>query len=165
MVAVVMSGVIGRFIYIQIPRTIEGRELNLNEIREMRQDIEDLLNEGRNIPEEDYQSLVLATQQGNTIQRGNLASRIVSKYLKDRKTIARVKEVLKKNNMGHHERKKVVKLVKNELSLNNRIERLQTMRKLFKYWHVAHLPFALIMLIIMIIHVSVTLALGYRWIF
>ena len=31
MVAVFMSGIIGRFIYIQIPRTIEGRELSLNE--------------------------------------------------------------------------------------------------------------------------------------
>jgi hypothetical protein len=30
MVAVFLSGVIGRFIYIQIPRTIEGRELILN---------------------------------------------------------------------------------------------------------------------------------------
>ncbi|MEZ4892884.1 MAG: hypothetical protein R2778_07680 [Saprospiraceae bacterium] len=39
------------------------------------------------------------------------------------------------------------------------------MQKLFKYWHVAHLPFALVMLvIIMVIHVGVTLALGYRWI-
>ena len=33
MVAVVLSGVIGRFIYIQIPRTIQGRELSLAEIK------------------------------------------------------------------------------------------------------------------------------------
>ena len=33
------------------------------------------------------------------------------------------------------------------------------MQKLFKYWHVAHLPFALIMLIVLIIHVAVTLCL------
>ena len=36
MVAVVLSGVIGRFIYIQIPRTIQGRELSLGEIKEMK---------------------------------------------------------------------------------------------------------------------------------
>ncbi|MEZ4951385.1 MAG: hypothetical protein R2784_18655 [Saprospiraceae bacterium] len=57
------------------------------------------------------------------------------------------------------------KLFKNEISLNNKINRLQTMQNLFKYWHVAHLPFAVIMLIIMVIHVGVTLAFGYRWIF
>lgn len=36
MVAVVLSGVIGRFIYIQIPRSIEGRELSLDEVKEMK---------------------------------------------------------------------------------------------------------------------------------
>ena len=56
-------------------------------------------------------------------------------------------------------------LIKSEIRINHRIERLQTMVKLFKYWHVAHLPFALIMLIIMVIHVVVTLLFGYRWIF
>ena len=53
----------------------------------------------------------------------------------------------------------------NEISLNRKIDRLDTMQNLFKYWHVAHLPFALVMLIIMIIHVAVTIAFGYRWIF
>src|SRR5680860_398545 len=36
MVAVVISGVIGRYIYIQIPRTIEGREMSLNELNSMK---------------------------------------------------------------------------------------------------------------------------------
>ena len=46
-----------------------------------------------------------------------------------------------------------------------KIERLMLMQRLFRYWHIAHLPFALIMLIIMVIHVGVTLAFGYKWIF
>ena len=39
MVAVFLSGIIGRFIYIQIPRTIEGRELSLKEVKEMKSDV------------------------------------------------------------------------------------------------------------------------------
>ena len=39
------------------------------------------------------------------------------------------------------------------------------MQKLFKYWHVIHMPFAIIMLIVVVIHVAVTLAFGYKWIF
>jgi len=39
------------------------------------------------------------------------------------------------------------------------------MKQLFKYWHVAHMPFALIMLVIVIIHIAVTLSFGYKWIF
>ena len=38
MVAVFASGIIGRFIYIQIPRTIEGREMSLREIGNMKMD-------------------------------------------------------------------------------------------------------------------------------
>lgn len=36
MVAVVISGVIGRYIYLQIPRTIEGFEMDLNEINQVK---------------------------------------------------------------------------------------------------------------------------------
>jgi len=93
MVAVFASGIAGRFIYIQIPRTIEGRELTLREVREMNKGLE------------------------------------------------------------------------SEASLERRIKRLEKMQNLFKYWHVAHLPFAIVMLIIMIIHVGVTIVFGYRWIF
>jgi hypothetical protein len=63
------------------------------------------------------------------------------------------------------QKRQLLGLAREEISLNNRIDRLQTMRKLFKYWHVAHLPFALVMLIIMVVHVAVTLAFGYKWIF
>ena len=73
--------------------------------------------------------------------------------------------MLKKNKVYKLQRNLVVDLVKNEMSLNWRIERLVLMQNLFKYWHVAHLPFALVMLVIMVIHVAVTLVFGYRWIF
>jgi hypothetical protein len=39
MVAVVISGVIGRFIYIQIPRSIQGQELSIKEINEINDDL------------------------------------------------------------------------------------------------------------------------------
>ena len=94
MVAVFLSGIVGRFIYIQIPRTIEGRELTLSEVRNME---------------------------------------------------------------GDHYKDQVV--------LERRIKRLARMQGLFHYWHVAHLPFALVMLVIMVIHVAVTVAFGFKWIF
>ena len=39
MVAVVASGVAGRFIYVQIPRTIQGKELSAMELNEMNDDL------------------------------------------------------------------------------------------------------------------------------
>ena len=62
------------------------------------------------------------------------------------------------------QKKKILGLIKKERVLSRKIKSLNTMQKYFKYWHVAHLPFALIMLIIVVIHVIVTLAFGYKWI-
>ena len=165
MVAVVASGVIGRFIYVQIPRTIEGRELGLGELKEMKSDVDKILKHSYGLDDLDYKTLVESTSVIARPAGGNLLVRMASKYVEDKRTIRSVKKTLRKNNVASDSVRKVAKLIGNELSLNNRIERLQTMRTLFKYWHVAHLPFALIMLIIMVIHVAVTLAFGYRWIF
>ncbi|HHM21482.1 MAG TPA: hypothetical protein ENJ20_05605 [Bacteroidetes bacterium] len=165
MVAVVASGVIGRFIYIQIPRTIEGRELSLEELQEMKGDVDKILRNAYNLGDMDYKTLIESTRPKKKRQAKTIAGQIISKYFEDRRTVRNVKKMLLKNNMTRENVRKVAKLINKELSLGNRIERLQTMRTLFKYWHVAHLPFAIIMLIIMIIHVAVTLAFGYRWIF
>ncbi|NNE16310.1 MAG: hypothetical protein HKN51_15120 [Saprospiraceae bacterium] len=156
MVAVVLSGVIGRFIYIQIPRTIEGRELGLNEVQELKNELS--------------QSLVTnyALDQ-NTLETiksvGEYNPLSLSGWAKSKLTIAKIKSSLKKQVSNKGSRQNLIATITQEVSLSQKIKRLQTMQKLFKYWHVAHLPFALIMLVIVLIHVVVTLALGYKWIF
>lgn len=151
MVAVVVSGVIGRFIYIQIPRTIEGRELTLNEVKEMKRQLTQKLSEKIDLKE-------LAQFQGS--ESGNGGS--IGEIDISRKAL---KQLLNRKNISQIEKREILKMAKSEHSLSGKISRLQTMQRLFKYWHVAHLPFALIMLIIVIFHVGVTLAFGYRWIF
>lgn len=165
MVMVVASGVIGRYIYIQIPRTIEGRALSLNEIKEMKSKVDSSLKNHYNLDEVSYNSIMKYTNFDAQNQQSNLLIRIVSKQLEDVKRIWGLKSALRKNKLSNKRIKQILGLVKHEISLSNRIERLQTMQRLFKYWHIAHLPFALIMLVIMIIHVGITLAFGARWIF
>lgn len=149
MVAVFLSGIIGRFIYIQIPRTIEGRELSLSEVRDMKSDIGGIIRNSYNLDQESYNVIVESTKRTD----------------KNSVSIHQIRKVLKKNKLSREQYRSVLKLVKNEISLNRRIDRLVTMQNLFKYWHVAHLPFAIVMLIIMIIHVAVTVTFGFRWIF
>ena len=165
MVAVVASGVIGRFIYIQIPRTIEGRELSLQEVKSMKNNLDDILKNHYRLDEQSSHAVLVAVTLDPHKQRGNFFSGMFTKYFETQSSISGVKKVLRGNRLANQDIAKIVRLVKDEITLNNRIERLQLMQKLFRYWHVAHLPFALIMLIIMVIHVGVTLALGYRWIF
>ena len=93
--------------------------------------------------------------------------RYLKNIMDDRKSLRSVKDsAVKEIICLQSEYKTILGLVKNDdITLNRKIERLDTMQNLFKYWHVAHLPFALVMLIIMIIHVAVTIVFGYRWIF
>jgi len=158
MVAVVLSGVIGRYIYIQIPHTEEGKEMSLAEVKALKSEIDRILSQNYHFDIAQFNGALVGN--GNA---GNLG--FIRRYFADRKTINKVKQTLKASNLPRKETREIIQLVKNELALNNRLERLQTMKQLFKYWHVAHLPFAIIMLVIMVIHVGVTLAFGYKWIF
>jgi hypothetical protein len=165
MVAVFASGVIGRFIYIQIPRSIEGRELSLSEVGDMKSNIGTILRESYKLDDESYNIVVDATKRKITKYENDIFTRYFWRITENWKTIRNVKKILRDNNLAKPDYRKILKMVKNDISLNRRIDRLVTMQNLFKYWHVAHLPFALVMLIIMIIHVAVTIVFGYRWIF
>lgn len=165
MVAVVVSGIIGRFIYIQIPRTIEGRELNLAEVRDMKQDIGSILAESFSLDERSYAIVLDSTRIYTRPAGSTLLVRMLRKYFEDKKTIRTIRKALERNSLSKAEVRNIIRLVKSEIQLNNRIERLDSMQNLFKYWHVAHLPFAIIMLVFLVIHVGVALAFGYKWIF
>lgn len=156
MVTVVASGVIGRFIYTQIPRTIEGRELSLSEVKGSHTELVEAL---KSYEKEGYSISKVINEKSQHYSWG------IGGYLKKRKQIGDIKQMLNTSNAKKEDKKRIIQLVKQEIALASRIERLLLMQKLFKYWHVAHMPFALIMLVIVTIHVIVTIALGYKWIF
>jgi len=162
MVAVVLSGVIGRFIYIQIPRTIQGRELSLVEIKTMKDEMNLGLKIQYGLDDATYQKLIATTEK---VSEGTYTK--TDQENQRAKTVIRseVKKIIAESGLSGRDKKGVMKLFRNEMKMNARIRRLQLMQTLFKHWHVAHLPFALIMLIIMVIHVAITITFGYRWIF
>jgi hypothetical protein len=165
MVAVFLSGIIGRFIYLQIPHTIEGRELSLNEVREMKTDVAVVLRNSYKLDEDTYNLLVDSIKKKVGLYRKNAIVRYIGNYFRDKKTLNNVKRLLRYSELTGTEKKMILGLIKDDINLNQKIERLDTMQNMFKYWHVIHSPFALVMLVIMLIHVSVTIVFGYRWIF
>lgn len=137
LVLVWLSGLAGRFFYLQIPRSIEGREYSQQELDAEKELINNELIEkyGINI-----------SQIGNG-RISSLRIRLLSQKISK-------KEVWK-----------VRKLILRERILIRKMKDLAKMQKLFNVWHYIHLPFSSIMLVIMIIHVCVTLFFGYKWIF
>ncbi len=156
MVLVVLSGVIGRYIYLQLPRSISGREMSRQEIKQA-------------------QEAAFAEMAFLTDQKPELLNAIKS-YENPHKswwgrrkhfisTLKSYRAEMAELDISDTQRKKVMATLRSELKLQQRINNLETMQRLFKYWHVAHRPFALIMLFVVIAHIAVTWIMGYTWIF
>ena len=89
---------------------------------------------------------------------------IFNSYKTYRKSIKKARNILREKKLPAAEYKMAIKLIKESRRLNMRIRGLASMQKMFRYWHTVHLPFAIIMLIIALIHISVAILFGYRWI-
>ena len=165
MVAVFLSGIAGRFIYLQIPRSIEGRELTLSEIRASKSDLAVLLKESYNLDDENYEKIIAVVRRSGRLKRGSLLSRIFSGIGAAGRSASEAGNIARRAGLDTAERRRIVSLVRAEVALSRKIDRLGDMQNLFRYWHVAHMPFAMVMLIIMVIHAAVTVLFGYRWIF
>lgn len=167
MIAVVVSGVIGRFIYIQIPRSIQGQEYSLDELKSLDQDysnrlkaefgLDDIL-----ITKLEHFNKIQIHKKTNFLSIGGL---IIKDHYINKKLIKELKKELISRKIESSKVKAIIKLCNSKLILSRRINLLHSVHKIFKYWHIIHLPFAIIMLIIMLVHVTVAVTFGYTWIF
>jgi hypothetical protein len=170
MVAVVLSGIIGRFIYVQIPRTIQGQEVGVSELNEISGDLTYMLRkkystyrvEDRII---DRLETIFAAGKYSDKSAGINILILVKEYFMMKIKLWNLKRQLYSNGVKGKHLKEMIGIVKSRIILNRRIGMLRSMQKLFKYWHVVHLPFAITMFVIMLVHIAVTITFGYRWIF
>ena len=170
MVAVVLSGIVGRFIYVQIPKTIQGQELSVNELNEISGDLTYMLSKKYNT----FNVGDKVITQIETISAGSNYFRksagvniliVIKEYIKMKIKLVKLKRQLSASGVKGKHLKEIANIIKSRIILNRRIGMLRSMQKLFKYWHIVHLPFAITMFVIMLIHVAVTIIFGYRWIF
>lgn len=136
MVVVWVSGAIGRYFYVHIPHAIDGRELSLVEVQEMKSELELELANRFNIE---------VDQISNMINSRSARKKILA-------------------NLPAKHRKKICKMLSKERKINRRIKSLMLMHKLFGYWHIIHLPFTFILIIIATIHIAVELYFGFFWV-
>ena len=167
MTAVVLSGVIGRFLYVRIPRTIQGQVLSVEELSDMSKGLSDKLRDEYKVDGKIIQKIEEAADY-TKLKKDNLVDSVVF-LMKDtvhtRRTLMALKSELKSRRIPSAQVRRIVHIAKTRLVVARRIRLLSTMHKFFRHWHVVHLPFAILMFFIMFIHIGVVMALGYRWIF
>lgn len=167
MVLVVLSGVVGRFIYLQIPRTIEGQEISINDLNSIK---EKLAIKVRSVMSEDSSTLleferISSADRYKSFRLITAVGFFIRDYFGIRKVMRLLKMRIKLLGIGKTEKDELIKAAKSEIIIARRIALLRTFQKLFHWWHIFHLPFAIAMFVIMVIHVAVTIIFGYKWIF
>jgi hypothetical protein len=168
MVAVALSGVLGRYIYVQIPRTLGGQELSDAELESMDKQLLQSMGSIKGVTEETLRSIEGLSGTGNGQRRDSYATVLV--WLKNDLLLPQQLSHLNKTlrvqgNIAPDQIRVLMGLVKQRARLRRRISFLSTARNLLHHWHIIHKPFAVVMLLIMLVHVAVTLLFGYKWIF
>jgi len=168
MVAVALSGVLGRYLYIKIPRTISGTELDLKEAEAYHQKLTRDVFANYKIDESYIAKIETMIMGKIDAARGSLRV-LLSLALSDvflplRMRRAR-KRIIRLTGISKKKARIMVNNIKKKAILHRQIALWQHINNLFHYWHVIHKPFAIVMYLIMIIHVTITVLLGYTWLF
>lgn len=159
MIVVAVSGVLGRYLYLQIPRTRAGEELALAELEAEDRELSGQLRRRFRLDETQLVRLdVLVAVPEHTGLLGGFA-RLVTDDLRLRaglRQFARGCRSVPRPVIREFER-----VVRQKAQVRRRILLWDRVHELFHYWHVLHKPFALVMYLFMIVHVGVALATGY----
>ncbi|MCY1721080.1 hypothetical protein OU798_12050 [Prolixibacteraceae bacterium Z1-6] len=165
MVAVVVSGIIGRFIYLQIPRTIEGRAMSMNELNIKKAKFNADLKTQFSLDSAFVELVNASTISEDDLYKGTFFSKILKRLRFEKQQFKLINTELRTRKIPKSKEREILRFVRAEIVLGRRIAWLTTMQNYLRYWHVLHLPFALIMLIIMIVHIIIALLFGSTWIF
>lgn len=165
MLSVAASGIMGRFLYVLIPRDIGGSELSVDQINQEF----DRLGAGLRKSELGSNVLKMVDAQFASIPRPSSFKETIATFVRLVRIKNRVKhttkQLLAQSHIPHHEAKTLYKAASARASLIQRSVILLQVGKLFYYWHAIHLPFTFIMFITLTVHIGVAIWLGYRWIF
>jgi len=159
MAAVALSGVVGRYLYQQIPRNVLGETLSSDEAEAARESVlvELAADHGVDQKAADVLEKLAVGRLETTPATLTLPVLPVLNLL-----LARQLQSWMVVYCGRRD-PEMRKLARKWVLLTRRLLLFHQIRDLFHYWHVFHKPFAFIMILVMIVHVAVAVALGYTW--
>ena len=162
MVIVASSGVLGRYLYLQIPRTRAGEERALVELEAEDRELSGQLRTRFRLDEAQIAGLDALVAVPTRVGLLGGFARLVTDDLRLRsglRAFARSCRSVPAPVFADFER-----VVRQKAQVHRRILLWDRVHELFHYWHVLHKPFALVMYLFLIVHVAVALVTGYGWV-
>jgi hypothetical protein len=165
MLSVAASGIVGRFLYVLIPRNIKGSELSATQINQEFDRLSAALRES----EIGQQLIRVVDTSFAAVRRPSTFGATISTFFQLMQIKRRVKRAARHliagSHLPHTVARRLQKAASSRASLIQRSVILLQVEKLFYYWHAIHLPFTIMMFVTLAVHVGVAIWLGYRWIF
>jgi hypothetical protein len=174
MFAVSASGVVGRYLYGQIPRKVSTAELSLKELQELQEQLAQQLAAQHLLPEADLRAL-LRLPNAERVKRLPIVLAIVYMMILDVLRIFRVARLRRHALRGrsffstlaglaatrNREIEKAIRAASEEAALSKRVLFLSRSQKVFHLWHVVHKPFSYAFAVLALIHIGLQFVLGY----
>lgn len=176
MVAVALSGVIGRYLYNKIPRSVTAAELSLGELQKNEAELSIAL-ASQSIYTHDELEHVLHVPTPDHIRRIGPLLALVEMLSFDfrmpfqlaalrRASTGSFGELLVSlgglRAVSNPEVERVVRLVRQKASLSRRLIFLSHTQRVFHLWHVVHRPFSYAFAVLAVMHIVVVTGLGFH---
>lgn len=174
MSAVAASGIIGRYIYAQIPRSLNSAEVSLRELEILQDELTRELSEQTVLNIEDFQSLLtMPTAEevrampvyramllvvGLDLARPLHVARLRARVLGIGGLFLSLGGLFRSSN---RELERVVTSARRKSTLSKRIAFLSRTQQVFHLWHVIHRPFSYSFAVLALMHIAVVTMLGF----
>jgi hypothetical protein len=176
MFAVSVSGVIGRYLYGQIPRNLKAAEMTQKELQEFHQQLAGQLKQQRLVSEHDLRAL-LTLPSRERVQQLSMVTALGYMFALDIARTLRVARLRrhalsfgeKLTTLGgflktsNHDVEKAVGVAREDAALSKRILFLKRSEQVFHLWHVVHRPFSYTFALLALFHIGLEVAMGFRW--
>lgn len=160
MVAVALSGVLGRYLYLQIPRTRAGDELTLSELVAQDSALTERLRREFGLDDDHLRRLdALASPP----QRAGLLAPLAGMLVADVRLGHRLRVFGRESGAPPSLYRPLMHVISQKAQVRRRIVLWDALHRLFHHWHVVHKPFAVVMYLFMVVHVIVASMTGYGW--
>jgi hypothetical protein len=174
MFAVSTSGVVGRYLYAQIPRKVTTAELSMKELQELQESLSQQLAAQRLLPEADLRAL-LSMPEAQRVNRLPIfialpymmmldvvrmfgVARLRRRALTFGQSLTTLAGFLPTQNP---ELEKAIHAAAEEAALSKRLLFLSRSQKVFHLWHVVHKPFSYAFAVLALLHIGLQFFLGY----
>jgi hypothetical protein len=175
MLAVTLSGFVGRYLYSQIPHSLTAAELTKKEMEDNEEKLEKELEEQQNtfgFSVDALYALPTAAEVAKTTLLGSVVSMFVIDFKRPLvSSRLRFQQVgfgkwlvsgFGLFSTGNPKVERAIQVARRKASLSKHILFLSRTQQVFKLWHVIHRPFSYAFAILAIIHIALVLVMGYR---